>query len=319
MLIRLFPFCLLIALGACKSMILCKNMSLSWIIDRHIVHFSAVFPGQRWIAVGFNDQPNDMVGLAANANAVIFKPLERTVAQYSILGYVGSNISLHPTPYTGNFTFFQNSSHTMMGFSRGFWNGNNSDVQFSFSDDTIVMCAVGNTNAFNGTDAPDLMDSVAINFGHWGLSQLCSSLISFVWVPDGKFIHVLAHLNDSKWFAVGFNDQDDMTGISVDATAIIVKPVERTVLQYNISDVSENWVFTVHNTTSTNNLAYIQANGWTSLSFSRGLNNGDDRDTIISLTSGTNVTCAVGNTNIFDINDPPDYMGCSLIFFGSKL
>ena len=318
--------CILVALLALdwvvadNSINLCDSrIKLSWTFDRHLIHFNATLYDQKWFSVGFNDQ-TDMVGLSGIANIIIFKPLERTVGQYAMTGYNGTYINPHPSLLTFNFSSYQSGNFSTFSFTRGYWNGNFGDVQLSQNGATTIVCAVGNTNAFNGADIPNSMDGDTVNFGAWGSQNLCANSANPIfayWVLNGDLINIFAAVNDSKWLAIGFNDVADMLGVNVSATAVIAKPAERSVLQYNITSPTGSFVFTPHATSRTTNLSYAQIGNVTWLSFTRGANNGDDNNLIIKVNSSTIVTCAVGNTNIFDTSDPPNNMDASYITFGT--
>ena len=350
--------------------------------DRHLIHFYAFTRDLKWIAIGFNDQVG-MVGKSGISNAVIFKPEEGSIEQYAIMGDSGTDIHPHPSPLCGNFSFFQNttSNFTAMSFTRGYWNGNMGDVQVNRSGLTIVTCAVGNTNAFDPNDPPNVMGASTVQFPAWnGTDSLCDGQVFSYWVTENASrmaatngmsedstldpvslarpgglsspkdqsrpwsasfsgfdvgpalvssrtatvhtspslsLHVFAVVNDSKWLGIGFNDNSDMQGKKVIATAVIAKPddLHVPIQQYAITGYDGAHI-NPHPTKGTTNLHFIQANGSTALSFTRSLNDGNASDLIITPGVPFYLTCAVGNANQFNGTDVPNAMNSVLVEIG---
>jgi hypothetical protein len=104
---------------------------------------------------------------------------------------------------------------------------------------------------------------------------------------------------------VGFSQSGLMVGpANAKSNAIIFSPTDSTVAQYDMTAKSFNGI-TVHNTSGVSNLQGSQSEGVTTLSWTRGVNNGDANDAQISTTGGTWLVYAIGAANAFKEGDFP--------------
>ena len=107
-----------------------------------------------------------MVGTAtAQANVVICdmsKPVN-PVNQYSILGYLSSQIVANPSSGTTDMAAYQTDSQTVMIWSREANNGNSVDSQISLTGVSHVVWAYGAGNTYSGNPLP-AMSATVVDF-----------------------------------------------------------------------------------------------------------------------------------------------------------